>query len=72
MCYNNFCYYKVTCILDKLGMQGNYQGPGGYNQYPNSNDQYSQHYPPANAPVSYPSGPVRPSLYPPYSNEAER
>lgn len=54
-----------------LGAQGSYQGQGGYNQYPSSNDQYG-HYPPASTPVGYPSGPVRPPLYPPYSNDADR
>lgn len=55
-----------------IGAQGSYQGQGGYNQYPGNNDQYGQHYPPVSTPVGYPSGPVRPPLYPPYSNDTDR
>lgn len=55
-----------------IGAQGNYQGQGNYNQYPGSNDQYGQHYPPTSTPVGYQSGSVRPPLYPPYSNDTDR
>lgn len=67
--------YNYNCKLtyyDMIGIQGSYQGQGGYNQYPGSNEQYGQHYSPGNAPVGYPTGPVRPPLYPPYSNDADR
>jgi len=67
-----YCYCKFTSAVF-IGTQGSYQGQGGYNQqYPGSNEQYGQHYPPASTPVGYPSGPVRPPLYPPYSNDADR
>lgn len=69
----HYNYYCQLTSYHMIGTQGSYQGQGGYNQYPGSNDQYGQHYPPASTPVGgYPSGPVRPPLYPPYSNDADR
>lgn len=64
-----YCLFK-PCNM--IGAQGSYQGQGGFNQYPGTNDQYGQHYPPSNTSVGYPSGPVRPPIYPPYSNDVER
>lgn len=70
MCYYYYCHLTSD---DLIGTQGSYQGQGGYNQqYPGGNEQYGQHYPPASTPVGYPGGPVRPPLYPPYSNDADR
>jgi len=64
-----YCHLPPHYII---GTQGSYQGQSGYNQYPSNNDQYGQHYPSPNTPVGYSSGSVRPPLYPPYSNDADR
>lgn len=70
-----YCLLLRYCLFkpyNMIGAQGSYQGQGGFNQYPGTNDQYGQHYPPSNTSVGYPSGPVRPPIYPPYSNDVER
>lgn len=65
------CNYPLT-FYGVIGIQGSYQGQGGYNQYMGTNEQYGQHYSSASTPVGYPAGPVRPPLYPPYSNDTDR